>query len=105
MKTRIEYYVQLRSPDTCWGRLEYTYESGRRLASSLYLVPVSPGYTRAIGKFVFKAAPGHTKRPLTWLYNLLQWLMASIGLLHALGHQIMDQVRCQVQHAVLQAMC
>ena len=60
--------------------------------SSLYLVPVKPGVTRAIGKFVFQAAPGQLTWPVAAVYNLGQWCLALLGLLHAFGHSLVDQV-------------
>lgn len=75
----------------CNIQLQYTFESGRKLASSLYLVPVRPGVTRTISKYVFQAAPGQVARPVALIYNFAQWFFAALGLLHALGHGHVDQ--------------
>lgn len=76
-------------------RLSYNFQAGRKLVSTLYLVPVEPGVTRAIGKFVFQA-PGQFNWPLAKLYQLGQYCLSLLGLLHAFGHGLLDQVSHQL---------
>ncbi|KAK9803840.1 hypothetical protein WJX73_006016 [Symbiochloris irregularis] len=74
----------------CTIRLDYRFQAGRKLVSTLYLVPVEPGVTRAIGKFVFQA-PGQLSWPIQKLYSFGQWCLNLLGLLHAFGHGLLDQ--------------
>ncbi len=70
-------------------RTEYTYESGRQILTSLYLVPVAPGVTRSFNKVVFKGVPARTRGLMNFVFKAL----GTSGLFHAFGHSLVDQVR------------
>lgn len=77
---------KVRENNCC--RTEYAYESGRTDATTLYLVPVSPGVTRSYNKVVLRGVPPRTRR----LFNFAARLLGSSGLLHVFGHGLVDQV-------------
>ena len=70
-------------------RTHYTYESGREDITTLYLVPVAPGVTRAYNKVVLKNVASRTKS----IFNFLSKTVLSSGFFHAFGHGLVDQVR------------
>ncbi len=69
-------------------RTHYTYDSGREDLTTLYLVPVAPGVTRAYNKVVLKGVPATSKK----LFNFLAKRLLSSGIFHAFGHGLIDQV-------------
>ena len=69
-------------------RTHYTYESGREDITTLYLVPVAPGVTRAYNKVVLKNVASRTKS----IFNFLSRTVLSSGFFHAFGHGLVDQV-------------
>lgn len=69
-------------------RTHYTYESGREDITTLYLVPVAPGVTRAYNKVVLKNVASRTKS----IFNFLSGTVLSSGFFHAFGHGLVDQV-------------
>ncbi len=69
-------------------RTHYTYESGREDITTLYLVPVAPGVTRAYNKVVLKNVASRTKS----IFNFLSKTVLSSGFFHAFGHGLVDQV-------------
>ncbi|EIE27337.1 hypothetical protein COCSUDRAFT_39040 [Coccomyxa subellipsoidea C-169] len=76
------YYVP-----PCTIRTHYTYESGREDMTTLYLVPVAPGVTRAYNKVVVKGVPNTSKK----IFNFLAKNLLSSGFFHAFGHGLIDQ--------------
>lgn len=73
---------------SCLCRTRYTYDSGREDLTTLYLVPVAPGVTRAFNKFVFRGVPSNSKK----IFNFLAKNLLSSGFFHAFGHGLVDQV-------------
>ncbi|CAK0784783.1 hypothetical protein CVIRNUC_007987 [Coccomyxa viridis] len=71
----------------CTIRTHYTYESGREDITTLYLVPVAPGVTRAYNKVVLKNVASRTKS----IFNFLSRTVLSSGFFHAFGHGLVDQ--------------
>ncbi len=56
--------------------------------TTLYLVPVAPGVTRAFNKVVVKGVPNIGKK----VFNFLAKNLLSSGYFHAFGHGLVDQV-------------
>jgi hypothetical protein len=56
--------------------------------TTLYLVPVAPGVTRAYNKVVVKGVPTSARR----IFNFLAKRLLSSGMFHAFGHGLVDQV-------------
>ena len=69
-------------------RTHYTYDYGREDMTTLYLVPVAPGVTRAYNKVVVKGVPNTSKK----IFNFLAKNLLSSGFFHAIGHGLIDQV-------------
>jgi hypothetical protein len=78
-----------------WCRTHYTYESGREDITTLYLVPVAPGVTRAYNKVVLKNVASRTKS----IFNFLSKTVLSSGFFHAFGHGLVDQVGLPAQNS------
>lgn len=60
--------------------------------TTLYLVPVAPGVTRAYNKVVVKGVPNTSKK----IFNFLAKNLLSSGYFHAFGHGLIDQVLIQI---------
>ena len=73
-------------------RTHYKYDSGREDMTTLYLVPVAPGVTRAYNKVVVKGVPNTSKK----IFNFLAKNLLSSGYFHAFGHGLIDQVLIQI---------
>ncbi|BDA48006.1 Protein TIC 55, chloroplastic [Coccomyxa sp. Obi] len=71
----------------CTIRTHYKYDSGREDMTTLYLVPVAPGVTRAYNKVVVKGVPNLGKK----VFNFLAKNLLSSGYFHAFGHGLVDQ--------------
>ncbi|KAK9820505.1 hypothetical protein WJX72_011091 [[Myrmecia] bisecta] len=69
----------------CTIRTEYTYASGMKVVTCLYLVPIKPGTTRTMIKFATSGLPGAANK----LFKLAGVLPK--GLTHAFGHGLVDQ--------------
>ena len=80
-------------------RTHYTYESGREDITTLYLVPVAPGVTRAYNKVVLKNVASRTKS----IFNFLSKTVLSSGFFHAFGHGLVDQV--DTHPAIIEWLC
>ena len=73
----------------------YDHESGKKVAAALYFTPVAAQATRVIGKFVMKSGEVGKKGPglAGNMFSTVTKLLSAVGLMHVLGHGLVDQVR------------